>query len=163
MREYYKQMWYNIYKTQPPCFLLNFALGETSEVDSKPEEDEPGSLSADANVDNVKAKYRTYTEDFTIFRKILKSIVRTDQLKDAKQEDLQVYMYQDLNIKVQSQQADTVKTPDQNENIHSWHYHESIRVKNPEYLNNHQQNEDCTVGDMSHFYSEGFLPFDTCK
>ena len=75
MREYYKQMWYNIYKTQPPCFLLNFALGETSEVDSKPEEDEPGSFSTDANVDNVKAKYRTTQRiSHTIFRKILRAL-----------------------------------------------------------------------------------------
>ena len=65
---------YNIYKTQPPCFLLNFALGETSEVDSKPAEDEPGSLSADANVDDVKAKTQDFTEDFTIFRKILRAL-----------------------------------------------------------------------------------------
>ena len=150
-------MWYNIYKTQPPCFLLNFALEETSEVDSKPEEDEPGSLSTDANVDNVKAKHRTTQRiSHTIFRKILRALFALIK---------QVCMYEELNlnIKVQSQQADTVKTPDQNENIHSWHYHESIRVKNPEYPSNHQQNEDCTVGDMSHFYSEGFLPFDTCK
>ena len=101
MREYYKQMWYNIYKTQPPCFLLNFALGVTSEVDSKPEEDEPGSLSADENVDNVKAKHRDYTEDFTHnFQKNTQSIVRNDQVKDAKQQDLQVCVYEDLNIKV---------------------------------------------------------------